>query len=89
MGLFGAIGVFLLGPALGALITMLISRGTGASSRALVTVMTGAGNIKAAPSYSYQESLVPRGKYQEAERSYQEHLAVHPEDLDARWPWPC
>jgi tetratricopeptide (TPR) repeat protein len=84
VGILGAIGVGLLGPALGALLARLISSGTGATSKALVTVMTGAGNITPAPSYSYQESLVARGRYDEAEQAYQDHLATDPNDLDAR-----
>jgi hypothetical protein len=69
VGLPGAIGVLLLGPALGALLSRLVSAGTHASSKALVTMITSAGNIKSAPSYSYQESLVARGRYQEAEEA--------------------
>ena len=84
IGGLGAIGVLLLGPALGALLTKLISRGTEASSKAFVSVMTSAGNITPAPSYSYQESLVARGRYDEAEQAYQDHLAAEPNDLDAR-----
>jgi hypothetical protein len=84
VGGLGAVGVFLVGPALGALLAALIGKGTGASSKALVTLMTSAGGIKAAPSYSYQESLVARGRYAEAEQAYEDHLAAVPDDLDAR-----
>ena len=84
VGGLGAAGVLLLGPALGIVLTVLVWRGAGVSSRALVTTMTASGNIKAAPSYSLQESLAARGRYQEAEQAYQEHLAAEPNDLDAR-----
>lgn len=84
VGGLGAAGILLLGSASGALVTTLISRGTTATSKGLVTVMTGAGNIKAAPSFSYQESLVARGRFDEAEQAYRDHLAAEPNDLDAR-----
>jgi len=84
VGLPGAVGVVLLGLVLGAVLTPLISAGTQRSSTALVKVITGAGNLTPAPSYSYQESLIARGKYAEAEQAFQEHLAREPDDLDAR-----
>jgi tetratricopeptide (TPR) repeat protein len=84
IGGLGAVGVLLLGPALGLGLAKVIWQGAGVSSRGLVTALTSAGNIKSAPSYSYQESLVARGRYQEAERAYQDHLAADPDDLDAR-----
>lgn len=80
----GFVGILLLGQLAAALLTGLIWAGVGVSSRALVTTMTGAGNIKAAPSYSYQESLVARGRYAEAEQAYQDHIAREPHDRDAR-----
>ncbi|HEU5218239.1 MAG TPA: DUF4031 domain-containing protein, partial [Gemmatimonadales bacterium] len=84
VGLPGAVGVTLTGPALGYVVAKLIGRGTTASSKALVTMMTGAGNIKGAPSYSYQESLIARGQIADAEQAFRDHIASAPEDLDAR-----
>lgn len=84
IGLGGFVGIILLGPLVAAVLTGLVWIGVGASSRALVTTVTGAGNIKRAPSYSLQESLVARGKYADAEESYREHLLTAPGDLDAR-----
>jgi len=46
-------------------------------------VLLSAGNLPPAPSFSYQESLVARGKYQEAVDAFAAHLADHPDDLDA------
>lgn len=84
VGVVGAAGVVLLGPVSGSLISRLIAGGTAVSSKAFVAALTSAGNIKRAPSYSFQESLVARGKYAEAEQAYQDHLAATPDDLDAR-----
>jgi tetratricopeptide (TPR) repeat protein len=84
IGPAGFVGIILLGVVLAAVLAGLMWVGVGASSRALVTTMTGAGNITPAPSYSLQESLVARGRYAEAEESYLEHLQSSPADLDAR-----
>jgi len=80
----GIAGVVLLGPLAAALCAWLIWVGTGAGSRGFVHTVTGAGNIKRAPSYSLQESLIARGKYAEAEEAFQTHIAADPLDLDAR-----
>ncbi len=56
----------------------------GKTSRGLVHVLTAAGNLPAAPSFSYQESLVARGRYQEAADAFAAHLVDHPLDHDAR-----
>lgn len=84
VGGLGAIGIVLLGPAIAVGLTWLIEKGTAASSRGFVTTVTAGGGIKAAPSYSYQESLAARGRFAEAEQAYQEHLVSEPDDLDAR-----
>lgn len=47
-------------------------------------VLLAGGNLPPAPSYSFQESLVARGQYQAAVDSYEAHIAIHPNDLDAR-----
>jgi tetratricopeptide (TPR) repeat protein len=47
-------------------------------------MMTGAGNLPPAPSFSLQESLVARGNYREAVSSYEEHLERSPGDFHAR-----
>lgn len=47
-------------------------------------VLLAGGNLPPAPSYSYQESLVARGRYQDAVDSFAAHLLDHPRDQDAR-----
>ena len=84
ISLAGIAGVVLLGPVAAAVRAGLIWVGTGAGSRGFVRTMTGAGNLKRAPSYSLQESLIARGKYAEAEAAFQTHIAADPRDLDAR-----
>jgi tetratricopeptide (TPR) repeat protein len=83
VGLIGFIGVVLLGPLTGALAGFIVWIGTGIGSRAIVSTISGAGNIKPAPSFSLQESLAIRGKFTEAETAYHAHLLEHPADLDA------
>ena len=84
VGMAGVVGVALVGPLAGAALTALTWIGTGLASRSLVPVLTAAGNIKRAASFSYEESLVARGRYAEAEESYRSHVAAQPRDLDAR-----
>ncbi len=61
-----------------------IAAAAGRIGEAFVAVVSGAGNIPPAPSFSFEESLVARGRYQEAVESFQAHLASHPEDHAAR-----
>lgn len=56
----------------------------GRIGETFVAVVSSAGNIPPAPSFSFEESLVARGRYQEAVESFQAHLASHPEDHAAR-----
>ncbi len=84
IGLLGAAGVVLLGWIAAGVITTVIWSLSGVVSRGLVQTMTGAGNLPPAPSFSLQESLVARGKYQEAASSYQEHLEQSRGDFHAR-----
>ena len=56
----------------------------GAAAGGLIRMVTGAGNLKPAPSFSYQEALVMQGRQGEAAEAYRSHLASHPDDHDAR-----
>lgn len=67
-----------------ALILYVLLKGIDAGARGWVGVVSGAGNIAPAPSFSAQEALIIRGHFSEAERSFLSHLADHPADHDAR-----
>ena len=67
-----------------AVLCFLILRGIDFGARAWVNAVSGAGNIPPAPSFSAQESLIIRGHYAEAEKSFREHLTLHSGDHDAR-----
>ena len=54
------------------------------AGRGMAHVVLSAGNLTPSPSFSYQESLVARGRYQEAADSFEAHLTSHPDDQDAR-----
>jgi tetratricopeptide (TPR) repeat protein len=61
-----------------------IHRAVGAASTGLVKTIFAAGDIPPPPSYSLQESMIIRGRYEDAAESFRNHIAEHPEDLDAR-----
>jgi len=84
IGEAGFVGTILLGLVVGIMLAWLVWGGTSVTSRALVNTITGAGNIKPAPSYSLQESLIARGRFKEAEESFLAHLAVESHDHTAR-----
>ena len=84
IGLPGAAGVLLIGWVTAGVITALVWTVSGVVSRGVVQAMTAAGNLAPAPSFSLQESLVARGKYQEAVSAYQEHLQRVPGDFHAQ-----
>ena len=84
IGEAGFIGVVLLGSLIGILLSALVWGGTGLASRAIVQVITGAGNLKPARSYSLEESLIARGHYKDAEEAFLAHLAREPDDHAAR-----
>jgi hypothetical protein len=84
VGLGGFIGVLLGGGLLGLLVGLAMYGAIGAAAGGLIRMVTGAGNLPPAPSFSYQESLVMQGKHQEAADAYRNHLASHPADHDAR-----
>ncbi len=50
----------------------------------LVDTVHGVGHIAPPPSYSLQDSMIVRGRYEDAAESFRNHIAEHPEDLDAR-----
>jgi len=84
IGLAGFAGVVVAGAITGGLVGALVYRASGAVAGGLVQVLTGAGNLPPAPSFSYQEALIMQGKYGEAVDSFRDHLLQHPSDLEAR-----
>lgn len=67
-----------------AVVGYLLLRGIDLGARGWVGMVSGAGNIAPAPSFSYQESLIIRGNFAEAESAFLSHLANYPKDHDAR-----
>lgn len=62
----------------------LLLHGIDRGARGWVSMVSGAGNIAPASSFSAQESLIIRGRFAEAESSFLSHLAGLPKDHDAR-----
>ena len=84
IGPAGFAGVMLTGALVGALAGWLVVFASGAAAGGVVQMMTGAGNLPPAPSFSYQEALIMQGKYREAVDSFRDHLLQHPSDFEAR-----
>ena len=84
IGLGGFVGVIAAGAALGALVGWVVVLLSGAAAGGVVQMLTGAGNLTPAPSFSYQEALVMQGKPAQAVESFRDHLGQHPTDQEAR-----
>jgi hypothetical protein len=65
-------------------LVLVIDRGLSVGAARWVGMVSGAGNIAPAASFSFQESLMMQGRYLEAEASFQDHLSQHPHDHDAQ-----
>ncbi|MGE0439097.1 MAG: tetratricopeptide repeat protein [Gemmatimonadales bacterium] len=76
--------VLLAGLVVGIVSGTLVLWATGRISQGFVAVLLGAGNLPPAPSFSLQDSLVMRGRPDEAAEAYRRHLAANPGDHDAR-----
>lgn len=61
-----------------------VQRLTLGAATGLVDTLHGVGQIAGPPSYSLQESMIVRGRYEDAAESFRNHIAEHPDDLDAR-----
>jgi hypothetical protein len=83
-GPLAMLGIVLLGAALGYGVGRAAWHAGDLTGRAFAHQVLAAGNLPPAPSFSYQESLVARGRLAEAVEAYETHLAAHPADLDAR-----
>jgi hypothetical protein len=67
-----------------ALIVYLLTSGIDAGARSWVGMVSAAGNIAPAASFSAQESMIIRGNFREAEASFLAHLDQHRDDHEAR-----
>ena len=84
IGLGGAVAILLAAWLIAALIAIGSWRFSGMAGRAFAKTVTGAGDLPPAPGFSYQESLVARGRYADAADAYRGHLATAPRDFHAR-----
>lgn len=78
------LGIILAGAASGATIAVIATWASSHASRGLVQMLTGAGNLTPAPSFSEAEALTAQGRHQDAVDVLRLHLARHPDDHAAR-----
>jgi hypothetical protein len=84
VGPLAMLGIVLLGAAVGYGVGRAAWLAGELAGRGFAHVVHAAGNLPPAPGFSYQASLVARGRLTEAVEAYQAHLAQRPDDLDAR-----
>jgi hypothetical protein len=84
IALGGFVGVVVAGAVLGALAGWVVVLVSGVAAGGVVQMLTGAGNLAPATSFSYEEALVMQGKPDEAVDSFRDHLRQHPMDQEAR-----
>jgi len=84
VGWLGIVALVLGGMLAGCGIGVLMWWLAGATGRGVVQLLTSAGNLPPEPSFSYQESLIVRGRHAEAAVAFKEHLAANPTDDAAR-----
>ena len=84
IGGLAMLGVLLGGVVVGVGLGGIVLIGSQLVGRGVAHVVTAAGNLEPNRSYSYQESLLARGRPTEAADAYAAHLAEHPDDHDAR-----
>jgi len=84
IGPAGIMGILIAGLVAGLIASATVVKATGSIAGGVVQVLTGAGNISPAPSFSYQEALVMQGKPDAAVESFRDHLLQHPADQEAR-----
>lgn len=66
-------------------LTRALRRTQGAVATAMIEGLSAAGNIKYQQQFSIQESLVARGRFDEAVESFRAHLREFPDDVPARY----
>ena len=83
-GPWAMLGIVLVGTAAGYVVGRTVWFAGDLAGRGFTHVVTASGNLPPAPSFSYQEALIARGRYAEAAATFRDHLAAHPQDHDAR-----
>jgi tetratricopeptide (TPR) repeat protein len=84
VGRLAALGIVVLGPVIGFPFGLVVALGMRASGERLIKVVTAQGNLPPAASFSYEESLLARGKAEEALAALEARLRDDPNDLNAR-----
>lgn len=84
LGILALLGIVAISGTLGAGAGFTVAGLSNLFAGGLIQSLFSAGNIAPSPSFSYQESLVARGRHAEAADAYRAHLADHPADHDAR-----
>jgi tetratricopeptide (TPR) repeat protein len=84
IGGLAVVGILLAGGVAGLGIGTAILIGSHLIGHGVVHLVTAAGNLAPGPSYSYQESLIARGRFTDAADAFRAHLALYPGDHDAR-----
>jgi len=80
---WGALGVLLGGVALGVVSGTIIAFGSEWVAGGMVTLLTAGSGLTPRRSFSYEESLIARGRLNEAREALRAHLERDPHDLDA------
>lgn len=78
-------GAAVAGLGVGAAAGFAAERTAGFAGRGLVRLLTAAGDLPPAPSFSLEEALVAQGRYEEAIGAFEAHLVLHPGDHEARF----
>lgn len=84
IGTLAFFGVLFAGVLVGFLLGVLTHRGAETVGRGFTHMVSGSGNLPPSPSFSLMESLVIRGRPDEAADAYRAHLVQHPDDHAAR-----
>src|SRR6185369_11180961 len=83
-GVLGALGLALLGGAIGFLIGIAVWWLSRSAGERIVKVITATGDLPPAPSFSFQESQAIRGNLDVARAAYEAQLHAEPGDLNSR-----
>ena len=85
LGAAPAVGLALLAIPVAFGLTYAVRAISAAAARTMITGLSAAGDIKYQHSFSIQESLIARGRLDEAVESFRAHLREFPDDVPARY----